>query len=147
MDPMPDTPPPTPPEVPPVVTPPPAATSKDERMWAMICHLSALAGGLILAPAHAITIIPIGNIVGPLVIWFIKRDQYALVNDQGKEAINFQITVSIAFAIAVALCFVLIGLLLLPLLGIAALVFTIIAAIKANDGVAYRYPFTFRFIK
>lgn len=145
MDPTPETPPKFPPTTP--ETPPPAATSKDERMWAMFCHLAALVGGLILAPAHALTFIPIGNIVGPLVIWFIKKDQYALVNDQGKEAVNFQISVSIAFAAALLLCFVLIGVLLLPVVGIAALIFTIIASVKANEGVAYRYPFTFRFIK
>ena len=121
--------------------------SSEARQWAMFCHLSALIGGLVLAPAHAITFIPIGNIVGPLIIWFLKKDQYPMVNDQGKESLNFQITVSIAVAIGIVLCFALIGVVLLPIIGIAALVLVIIASIKAYDGVAYRYPFSLRLIK
>ena len=88
--------------------------------------------------------LPVLNIIAPLVLWLIKKDTMPFVNDQGKEVLNFQITVSIA-AIVCA-----ITILLLPvvfLIAIATLVFIIIGAIKANEGVAYRFPFTLRLIK
>ena len=114
-----------------------SSVSADERLWGMIAHLSALAG----------FIIPFGNIAGPLIFWMIKKDAMPFVDDQGKESLNFQITVTIAAIIAAVLIVFLIGFLLLPAVGLAALVFTVIAGIKANEGVAYRYPFTLRLIK
>lgn len=103
----------------------------------MLCHLLALSG----------LIVPFGNIIGPLVIWLIKKETMPFVDDQGKESLNFQISVTIAMFIAGLLVFVFIGMLLLPVIGIAALVLTIIGGIKANDGVYHRYPFTIRLIK
>lgn len=114
-----------------------ASNVTEERTFAMLCHLAALSG----------YVIPFGNLVGPLVIWLLKKEQYALVDDQGKESLNFQITVSIAAVIGFILSFVLIGIPLLILVGIGALVLTILAGVKANNGVAYRYPFTIRLIK
>ena len=114
-----------------------SSISADERLWGMIAHLSALAG----------FIIPFGNIAGPLIVWMIKKDAMPFVDDQGKESLNFQITVTIAAIVAAVLIVFLIGFLLLPAVGLAALVFTVIAGIKANEGVAYRYPFTLRLIK
>ena len=103
----------------------------------MFAHLSALSGA----------IIPFGNIIGPLVVWQIKKDTLPFAADQGKEALNFNITMLIAAFIGFLLTFILIGLVLLPLIGIAWLVFTILAGIKANEGVAYRYPYALRLIK
>jgi hypothetical protein len=114
----------------------PSTASSDERMWAMLCHLSGFAG----------YIVPFGNIIGPLVIWLIKKDQYAFVDDQGKEALNFQISIMIWAAVAIALCFVIIGIPLLIAVIIFSVVMTIIAAIKANEGEYYRYPLTIRLI-
>lgn len=112
--------------------------SKDEQNWAMICHLSALAGFLI----------PFGNIVGPLIVWLIKRAEMPLVDRQGKEALNFQITVSIAMVICIPLMFILIGIPLIFLIGIGALVLTIMAAVKVSNGnFDYRYPLTIRLLK
>jgi uncharacterized Tic20 family protein len=108
---------------------------RDSQQWGMIAHLSALVG----------FIIPFGNVIGPLVIWQMKKEQPFVV-DQGKEALNFQITVSIAVMVCFLLSFVVIGLLLLPVVGIGALVLTVIAGIKANNGEAYRYPFALRLI-
>lgn len=85
--------------------------------------------------------------LGPLVIWLVKKDTMPFAADQAKEALNFNITVMIAAAISWILMFVLIGILLLVVLAVAWLVFTVIAAIKANEGVVYRYPFTLRLIK
>jgi uncharacterized protein len=118
--------------------PPPAGTpSAEERQWALFAHLSALVG----------YIIPFGSIIGPLVIWQIKKNEMPFVDDQGKEALNFQITVAIIAIVCLVLILILIGILLLWALAIANLVFIIIAALAANNGQAYRYPFAFRFIK
>lgn len=102
----------------------------------MLCHLSALAG----------FIIPLGNIIGPLVIWMLKKDDYPIVDDQGKESLNFQISMTIYIIVSIVLIIVLIGIALLILLGIFELIVIIIASIKANEGVKYRYPLTIRFI-
>jgi uncharacterized protein len=124
-----------PPASQPGTTPP--VPNHDQNMWAMLCHLSALAG----------FIIPFGNIIGPLVIWLIKKDEFPLVNDQGKESVNFQISMTIYYVVAAILIIVLIGILLLIGLAIFSLIMIIIAMIKANEGVAYRYPMCIRFIK
>ncbi|MBM4204439.1 MAG: DUF4870 domain-containing protein [Gammaproteobacteria bacterium] len=102
----------------------------------MFTHLSALSG----------FIIPFGNLIGPFLVWQIKKNTMPFVEDQGKEALNFQITVTIAAIIAWVLMFLLIGFVLLPLVGLAALVFIILAGLKANSGEAYRYPFALRLI-
>ena len=112
--------------------------SKDEQNWAMICHLSALAGFLL----------PFGNVVGPLVVWLIKRAEMPLVESNGKEAINFQITISIGLLICVPLMFVLIGIPLLFAIGLAGLILTIMAAVKVSNGeYDYKYPFAIRLLK
>jgi len=111
--------------------------SKDERTWGMFCHLIAFSG----------FIIPFGSIFGPLVIWLIKKDEMPFVDDQGKESLNFQLTMLIAFIISFILVFVLIGFILMGILLIYEIIVLIIASIKANDGVKYRYPYVIRFIK
>jgi uncharacterized Tic20 family protein len=124
--------PPTPLGEPPLV----GAPSAEERQWALFAHLSALLG----------LVIPFGSIFGPLVIWLIKKDTMPFVNDQGKEALNFNITVAIAAIVCWVLFFVLIGMLLLPALVIFWVVFVIIATIKANEGTVFRYPFALRLV-
>lgn len=120
----------------------------EERQWAMFAHLSALAGGLLTSAIGGW-----GFFLGPLVIWLMKKDTMPFVADQAKEALNFNITVSAAMLVLLVLGVVTLGLgflIAMPLMliiGIAALVFIIIAAMKANDGVAYRYPFTIRLVK
>ena len=115
-------------------------TNKDARLWAMFCHLAGLAG--LVVPA-------IGCVIGPLVVWLVKKEEFPFVDEQGKESLNFQITMLIYGTVAGLLCFVCIGLILAPALAIAYLVLMIIAAIKANDGYHYRYPkyFIIRLIK
>ncbi|MES2311225.1 MAG: DUF4870 domain-containing protein [Pseudomonadota bacterium] len=124
--------PPSPPPSDPVTVVP----SAEERQWATFAHLSALAG----------LVMPFGSIIGPLVIWLIKKDTMPFVNDQGKEALNFNITVAIAAVVCGLLCIVLIGFLLLPVLVVLWLVFVIVGAIRANEGTLYRYPFALRLI-
>jgi uncharacterized Tic20 family protein len=112
--------------------------SKDEQNWAMFCHLAALSG----------FVIPLGNVLGPVVVWLIKKDTMPLVDRHGKEAINFQITVLIAFVVSALLTVVLIGFLLMAVVGIGALVLTIIATVKVSNGeFEYRYPFALRLLK
>lgn len=103
----------------------------------MACHLAALAG----------YIIPFGWIIGPLVVWLIKREESAYVDYHGKEALNFQISVLIYGIISVFLVFILIGIPILIALGIYQVVMIIIATIKASNGEYYRYPLTIRFLK
>jgi uncharacterized Tic20 family protein len=111
--------------------------TQDERTWGMLAHLTAFSGFLI----------PLGNIIAPLVVWLVKRDQSEFVADQGKESLNFNISVLLAGCICGALVFVLIGILLGVALFFYWLAMTIVAGIKASEGVRYRYPFTLRLIK
>ena len=140
---------------PPPFNPPPAGDpaaasgiSAEERQWAMFAHLSALVGGLLTSAAGGW-----GTFIGPLVIWLVKKDTMPFVNDQGKEALNFNITVAIICLALVLLSIVTLGIGLIiaipawVIVGIAWLVLTILAAVKANEGVAYRYPLTLRLIK
>lgn len=110
---------------------------KDERTWALLAHLSALVGFLI----------PFGNLLGPLVVWQVKKNEMPFVDDQGKEALNFQISVTLAGVVCAVLSLVVIGVFLLFVVGIAALVLTVIAALKANNGEYYRYPLSWRLVK
>jgi hypothetical protein len=103
----------------------------------MLAHVVALIG----------YVIPFGNVIGPLVVWQIKKDAMPFVDDQGKEALNFQITVMLAMLISGILWVVVIGMLLMLLVGLGALALTIVAGIRANEGVRYRYPFTLRLVK
>jgi len=110
---------------------------KDERLWGMLCHLISFSGYLI----------PFGSVLGPLIIWLIKKDEMPFVNDQGKESLNFQLTMLIAVIVSAILMLVFIGFLLLGVLIIYQIIVVIMASIKANEGVRYRYPYTIRFIK
>ena len=97
----------------------------------MLCHLLAIVTGF----------------VGPLIIWLIKKDQSPFVDDQGKESLNFQIMLIIGYVIGSISTMVCIGFLLLPAVWVFGIVFSIIAALKAKDGIAYRYPVNLRLIK
>jgi uncharacterized Tic20 family protein len=129
--------------------PPPGVPGAEERQWAMFAHLSALVGGILTSGWAG----SIGCFIGPLIIWLLKKDAMPFVDDQAKEALNFKITVVIAFFALFLLALFTFGIGLVvavPLwiiIGVAWLVFTIIAAIKANEGVAYRYPFTLRLVR
>lgn len=114
-----------------------AGITPDERNMGLLCVLSQF--------LNCIT--GLGGLIVPLIIWLIKKDSSAYLDQIGKETVNFQITLLILMVICWLLCFIFIGLLLLPIVGIYALVVIIIAAIKANQGIIYRYPVCFRFIK
>ena len=107
------------------------------RTWCVACHLSALAGFVI--PAF-------GHILGPLLVWLIKRGDASEIDAHGKEALNFQISMLIYNLVAGVFCLVLIGFALLAVLHILNVVFVIIAALKASEGQIYRYPLTIRLL-
>jgi hypothetical protein len=112
------------------------APDKDAKMWAMLSHISSIVAYFICMP-----------FVGPLVIWLMKKNEMPFVDDQGKEALNFQITLMLVFLILLPTLCIFVGVLLYPIVIIGAIVLTIIAGMKANEGIAYRYPFTLRLIK
>lgn len=146
--------------VPPESTvPPPAAPPTDghaygaepsaaERQWALFAHLSALLGCLLTGHWFGW-----GCFIGPLIIWLIKKDTMPFVDDQGKEALNFNITLALIGVALLLLTIITFGIgifIALPIgviVGIAWLVLIIIAAVKANEGVRYRYPFALRLVK
>lgn len=113
---------------------------KDARMWAMFCHLAGVCAFLPILPV-------IGGVIAPLVIWQVKKDTFGFVNEQGKEATNFQISVLLYAFVAGLLCFACIGVGLLMVVYVLDVVFLVIAALKTNEGVHHRYPLTIRFIK
>jgi len=146
---QPDAPPPIQPppaQTPPASPPPPAGSPESRaRMWNMLCHLSALS--IFIG-------IPFGNLLGPLIFWQLKKNEFPSVDIHGKAALNFQISVTIVFfcgvVVAFPLHFLCLGFLLIPvvaLIGLAGIVFAIIAAIKANNGEDYQYPWSLELVK
>jgi uncharacterized protein len=137
---------PPPPIAPPASAPtPPPNPEGQARTWNMLCHLSALLGFIG---------VPLGNILGPLLVWQIKKNEFPSVDAHGKAALNFQLTVLIAVLVGGAAAFVLsffcIGVLLFPfviLIALCGFIFPIIAGIKANEGKDYKYPYSFEFVK
>lgn len=130
------TPPPYSQPSPPPASSAPAGDAAEERNWAMLGHLSSLAG----------LVLPLGNVLGPLVVWLVKKDTMPFAAEQAREALNFNITVALAAIVSGILTIVLIGFLLLPIVLLAWLVLTIMAAMAASRGESYRYPFTMRLI-
>ena len=122
--------------------PPPAPVNVSAivnvRTWAAFIHASALLGVVLHFPGH---------LLGPLILWFIKRDDAPELDAHGKEAVNFQISMLIYNAVAAVFCLVLVGFVFLAILWVLNAIFVIIAAIKASDGEFYRYPMTIRFIQ
>ena len=118
------------------------APDKDAKMWAMICHLAAFA---------FITCIPFANLIGPVIIWLIKRQDHPFIDDQGKESVNFQLSVSIVGVALAILGFIpVVGLITIPvslLLVVAVIVLVIMGAVAANRGELYRYPVNLRLLK
>ncbi|WP_194788735.1 DUF4870 domain-containing protein [Pseudomonas sp. UFMG81] len=115
------------------ITPP----SADVRQWAMFCHLAALLG----------LVVPLGHLFGPLLLWHLKREQDPFIDAQGKEALNFQISVTVAGFVCFLLMFVFIGIVLFAVLMVAVLILIVLAAVRVNEGQAYRYPLIWRPIR
>ena len=116
-----------------VAPPPPASVSQEDKTLAMLTHLS----GIIL------------SFIVPLIIWLVNKDKSdkGWLNDQAKEALNFQITLLIVYVVGTILTVILIGALINLVAWLTCIVLSIMAALKVNEGVAYRYPFALRLIK
>ncbi|HET6228730.1 MAG TPA: DUF4870 domain-containing protein [Longimicrobiaceae bacterium] len=112
------------------------ALTQEERTNAMLCHVLSLCG----------YVIPMGHIIGPLIIWLSKKDTSAYVDRHGRESLNFQISMMIYVIGAFILMFLLVGFFLLPVLAVFHIVVVIIASMRANEGREYRYPLCIRFL-
>ncbi|MEO2268936.1 DUF4870 domain-containing protein [Pseudoalteromonas pernae] len=108
----------------------------DENTMAMLCHLSALAG----------FILPFGSILGPLVVWLVKKDEMSIVDRHGRDSINFQLTMLIAYIVSFILIFAVIGIILLPVVALFSFIMVIVASIKAYEGKEFTYPLSFKFL-
>ena len=121
-------------------TPPPltAPVVTNVCTWNALCHGSALLGVVLHFPGH---------LLGPLIVWLVKRGDSPEIDAHGKEALNFQISMLIYNLVAAVFCLVLVGFVFLAILWVLNAVFVIIASIQASDGKFYRYPMTIRFIQ
>ena len=115
-----------------------STSSRDVRTWNVLCHATALAGFFVPWAGH---------ILGPLIVWLAKRSDSPEIDENGKESLNFQISMLIYNVIAGVLCLVLVGFIILVILHILNLVLVIVASIQASEGKFYRYPITIRLIK
>ncbi len=111
--------------------------SRDDRNMGLAVHLASFSGYLI----------PFGSILGPLIVWLMKREEIAFVDSCGRNCLNFKISVMVYAIISMILMFVGIGFILLGVLAVFDIVVTIIAAMKASEGISYQYPLTIKFLK
>ncbi|WP_223576950.1 DUF4870 domain-containing protein [Kangiella taiwanensis] len=116
------------------------AASPEEKNWAMLSHIAAFVALIPLIPV-------IGMVLGPLVVWLLKKEDMPLVAQNGVEALNFNISMFIAYCVAIILCFILIGIPILVGLIIFHFIVTILAAIKASEGGVYKYPFSMKLVR
>ncbi len=127
-----------PPPVPPVPIPTDDAATKERqtRQWAMLLHLSLLAGFLV----------PFAGLIVPIVIWQVKKTDLPGLDPHGKMVVNWMISACLYAILCFLLIFVIVGIPLILALCLVAIVFPIIGAIKANDGVLWKYPLTITFL-
>ncbi|MEM0996633.1 MAG: DUF4870 domain-containing protein [Bacteroidota bacterium] len=111
--------------------------TSDEKTWATFAHLGFIAG----------FIIPFGGILTPLIIWLTQREKSEYVAYHAKESLNFQLSVLIYGIVCAILVIIFIGWIMLVALAVTYIVLSIMAAIKANEGVRYEYPLTIRIIR
>lgn len=112
-------------------SPPPPGVSQDDKTLGIVMHILCLVGFPIL---------------GPLIVWLIKKDNSPYLDAQGRELLNFQISYIIYALVSFVLCLIFIGFLLLFVIGIAMLVLTIVGIVSAAEGKVYRFPLTIRML-
>ena len=110
--------------------------SETERNWAMFCHLSAFAGFFF----------PFGGIIGPLVCWLTKKDESVWIYINGRNSLNFQLSMLLYIVLALPLCFIIIGFPIVFLLGTIKVICIVIASVKASKGEPFKYPLVIPFI-
>jgi uncharacterized Tic20 family protein len=109
---------------------------RERRQWAFFIHISQF----------GCFAFPLVGIILPIVLWQMKKDEMPGIDAHGRVVLNWMISLIIYGAICALLCFLLIGIPLLLALGLAAIIFPIIGAIKANDGVLWKYPMSIEFL-
>ena len=114
-------------------TTPPPTNSGDDNTLALLVHLSGILLGFVV----------------PLIVWLVNKDNpnKAFLNDQSKEALNFQLTLLGVYIIGTILSLILIGVLINLAAWVACIVLSIMAGLAAQKGEYYRYPFAVRLIK
>lgn len=111
--------------------------TETERNWSMLCHLSAFAGFFF----------PFGGIIGPLICWLTRKDESEWINVNGRNALNFQLSILLYMVLAVPLCFIILGIPIIVALSILKVVCIIVASVKAPKGELFRYPLSIPFIQ
>ncbi len=111
--------------------------TETERNWSMLCHLSAFAGFFF----------PFGGIIGPLICWLTRKDESEWVNLNGRNALNFQLSILLYMVLAVPLVFIVVGIPILIILSILKVVCIILASVKAPKGELFKYPISIPFIQ
>ena len=111
--------------------------TENEKNWAMLCHLSAFAG----------FVFPIGGIIGPLIFWLTKRDESYWVNINGRNSLNFNMSMLLYIVLAIPLCFIIVGIPIVFFFGTLKIICTIISSVRAGKGEMFRYPLSIPFIQ
>jgi uncharacterized Tic20 family protein len=111
----------------------------DVKQWAMLCHLSALTGLVIPIPGV--------NLIVPFLLWNARKNDHPFIDEEGKEAVNFQISITIYGIISGLLILVLIGLPMVAAVVLAGIILPVLSAMKAKEGISAKYPLTLRFLK
>lgn len=111
--------------------------SESERNWAMFCHLSAFAGYFF----------PFGGIIGPMICWLSRKDESLWIDQNGKQSMNFQLSILLYMVLAIPLCIIIVGIPILIFLGFLEVICIIIASVKASKGEEFKYPITIPFIQ
>ena len=111
--------------------------TESERNWAMLCHLSALAGFFF----------PFGAIIGPLICWLSRRDESIWVYVNGRNSLNFQLSMLLYIVLAIPLIFIIIGIPIVAILGLLKVICVIIASVRASKGESFKYPLVIPFIQ
>lgn len=120
------------------VPPPPASpyqgptqlSPADEKLWATLIHI----GGIFF------------NFIPALVGYLVLKDKGPFIRAHTATALNFQLTILIAYIVGGILSIILVGFILIAAAYVLNIVFSIIAAMKANQGQGYQYPMTIKFI-
>ncbi|GGP49444.1 hypothetical protein GCM10009347_15640 [Shewanella algicola] len=116
---------------------PTGEVSKQAKDMGLLIHAASFAG----------YVFPFGSVLGPLIVWLMKRDEFEFANQCGKNCLNFKLSLMIYAMISAVLILVGVGVLLLAALALLDIICTIIAIVKANDGIAYHYPLSIKFLK
>jgi uncharacterized Tic20 family protein len=114
-----------------------ATVDETVRNTAVAAHLSTFAG----------LIVPFGSVIGPLAVWLTRRDRDPFIDQAGREALNFGITIAIYGSVLLVAALMLVGIPFLIIGVVAWVVLASLAAVKASQGQAYRYPLTLRLIR